>query len=46
MFALNENIETEKVEENHFIKAISMIKPIITAEMIEYFENFSKKIEI
>jgi hypothetical protein len=46
MFALNENIEAEKVDEIHFKKAISMIKPVITSEMIEYFENFSKKIEI
>jgi hypothetical protein len=46
MFALNENIDCEKVEEEHFIRAINMIKPVITNEMIEYFENFAKKIEI
>jgi hypothetical protein len=46
MFALNENIENEKVEEIHFRKAIAMIKPVISSEMLEYFENFSKKIEI
>jgi len=46
MIALDENINATAIEQAHFEKAIKGIKPVITKEMIDFFETFSKKIEI
>jgi SpoVK/Ycf46/Vps4 family AAA+-type ATPase len=46
MFALSEDVNSLVVENRHFLKALTLIKPVINQEMLNYFENFSKKIEI
>jgi len=45
MICLKEDINSEKVLKIHIDKAISMIKPIISKEMIEYYMKFSLKNE-
>lgn len=46
MFALNEDINSEHVKYDHFLKAIKLIKPIITLEMINYFKEFGEKAKL
>jgi hypothetical protein len=46
MMALNEDIYAENVQHRHFRQSINLVNPVITKDMIAYYENFSKKYEI
>ena len=46
MIALNEDINALHVSQGHIIQAIKQIKPVITKEMIKYFEDFAKNVEL
>lgn len=43
MFALSEDINSEYVKYEHFLKAVKLIKPVITKEMIAYYKDFEEK---
>lgn len=45
MIALNEDINSLNISQKHIIQAIKQIKPVITKEMISYFENFAKNVD-
>lgn len=46
MFALSEDINCLFAKKEHFFKALNLIKPIITKEMINYYKEFSEKAKI
>jgi SpoVK/Ycf46/Vps4 family AAA+-type ATPase len=46
MICLDEDINAEEINQSHLIKAMKLVKPIITKEMLEYYENFAKNKEI
>jgi hypothetical protein len=46
MLALNEDINAEYVRHRHFRQSIGLINPVITKDMIAYYEGFSKKYEL
>ena len=43
MNALSEDIDIECIRKEHIMNAIKNTKPIITKDMIEYYEQFAKK---
>jgi SpoVK/Ycf46/Vps4 family AAA+-type ATPase len=43
VLALADNIDAEYIEQKHLVSAIKNIKPQITQEMRNYYENFSSK---
>jgi transitional endoplasmic reticulum ATPase len=45
MMALNENINAERVCHRHFRYCVNQISPVITKEMLDYFEKFKTKNE-
>ena len=46
MIAISNNINCEYIEKKYILEAIKNTKPIITSEMIKYFEDFEKKSEL
>lgn len=46
MVCLDEDITAIEVNQAHILKALKLIKPVITKEMMEYYENFAKNKEI
>ena len=45
MIALNEDINSLNISQKNIIQAIKQIKPVITKEMINYFEDFAKNVD-
>lgn len=43
VLALAEDIESETISRKHFISAVNGVKPNITAEMKQYYREFSEK---
>jgi SpoVK/Ycf46/Vps4 family AAA+-type ATPase len=41
--AMEENIEAERIEMKHLIKALEKVKPRTTKEMLEFYQNFQQK---
>ena len=46
MLAITRDINCEKVEYEDFKNSVKNIKPIITGQMLRYFESFAEKIKI
>jgi SpoVK/Ycf46/Vps4 family AAA+-type ATPase len=46
MICLDEDINAIEINQSHLLKAMKLIKPVITKEMLEYFEEFAKNKEI
>ena len=43
MLAISDNINCEYIEKKFILQSIESTKPIINKEMLDYFEEFSKK---
>ena len=43
MLAISDNINCEYIDKKYIMQSIETTKPIINKEMINYFEEFSKK---
>ena len=46
MICLDEDINAFAINQSHLLKAMKLVKPIITKEMVEYYENFANNKEI
>lgn len=46
MLAITRDIDCTKIEYEDFIRSIKNIKPIITQQMLNYFEGFAEKVKI
>lgn len=44
MLALTENIDTTCIQQKHFLFAVGKIRPRITAEMLEHYQDFQNKV--
>jgi Vps4 C terminal oligomerisation domain len=46
MNAISRDLNDPKIEYQDFVSSIKNIKPIITQNMIDYFEGFAEKIKL